>query len=129
MQRAAAAGQTSLFGDVADSPTTLQLPMVAAPATLEEKIMWEEELIGIAVTQHPFVDAIEGPMYPMFCLQEEDHTCFQDSMCGLQELWGDVFVAIRQVFERTSLAELARRHQKITALPMFAASELIRPRG
>ena len=75
------------------------------------------------------VDAIEGPMYPMFCLQEEDHTCFQDSMCGLQELWGDVFVAIRQVFERTSLAELARRHQKITALPMFAASELIRPRG
>ena len=60
MQRAAAAGQASLFGDVADSPTTLQLPMVAAPATLEEKIMWEEELIGIAVTQHPFVDTIEG---------------------------------------------------------------------
>src|SRR2546428_10748126 len=36
------------------------------------------------------VDAIEGPMYPMTCLNEEDHTCFQDSQCGLQELWGDV---------------------------------------
>ena len=30
------------------------------------------------------VDAIEGPMYPMTCLNEADHTCFQDSHCGLQ---------------------------------------------
>jgi DNA polymerase-3 subunit alpha len=59
MQRAAAAGQTSLFGDVADSPVTLQLPTVQQAATLEEKISWEEELIGIAVTQHPFIGAIE----------------------------------------------------------------------
>src|SRR5947209_10039589 len=34
------------------------------------------------------VDAIEGPMYPMYCLNDEDHTCFADSHCGLQELWG-----------------------------------------
>src|SRR3954462_7843384 len=31
------------------------------------------------------VDAIEGPMYPMYCLNAEDHTCFADSHCGLQE--------------------------------------------
>src|SRR5437870_7267146 len=36
------------------------------------------------------IDAIEGPLYPMNCL--EDHSCFQDSHCGLQELWGDVHV-------------------------------------
>src|SRR5207249_677335 len=24
------------------------------------------------------VDAIEGPFYPMFCLNPEDHTCWQD---------------------------------------------------
>src|SRR5436189_5198275 len=41
------------------------------------------------------VDAIEGPMYPMTCLDASDHTCFQDAQCGLQELWGDVHVAIR----------------------------------
>src|SRR5436190_24066922 len=46
------------------------------------------------------VDAIEGPMYPMYCLNAEDHTCFADSHCGLQELWGDVHRAIRLVFER-----------------------------
>src|SRR5918996_2237674 len=32
------------------------------------------------------VDAIEGPMYPMYCLDPADHTCFQDGHCGLQEL-------------------------------------------
>src|SRR5919109_4083535 len=36
------------------------------------------------------VDAIEGPMFPMFCLDPTDHTCLQDGSCGLQELWGDV---------------------------------------
>src|SRR5436189_6177329 len=40
------------------------------------------------------VDAIEGPMYPMTCLDASDHTCFQDAQCGLQELWGDVHVAV-----------------------------------
>src|SRR2546422_6497187 len=53
------------------------------------------------------VDAIEGPMYPMNCLDAEDHSCFATGHCGLQELWGDVDVAIRQVFERTTVAELA----------------------
>src|SRR5919201_4005217 len=36
------------------------------------------------------VDAIEGQLYPMFCLEPSDHTCFQDSRCGLQGFWGDV---------------------------------------
>jgi Rrf2 family transcriptional regulator, cysteine metabolism repressor len=59
------------------------------------------------------VDAIEGPMYPMFCLDPENHTCFQDGLCGLQELWGDVRVAVRTVFERTTLADLADRHRSV----------------
>jgi len=74
------------------------------------------------------VDAIEGPMFPMFCLDPEDHTCVQDAHCGLQELWGDVRVAVRSVFEHTTLAELAVRHSRMAA-PVFAPSELIRPRG
>jgi Rrf2 family transcriptional regulator, cysteine metabolism repressor len=75
------------------------------------------------------VDAIEGPLYPMYCLNEEDHTCFADGRCGLQELWGDVHLAIRGVFERTTLAELAERHRKVAERPVWAPSELIRPRG
>src|SRR6266498_3879743 len=63
----------------------------------------------VGIRMADVVDAIEGPMYPMYCLDEEDHTCFQDGRCGLQELWGDVYLAIRQVFERTTLAELAER--------------------
>jgi Rrf2 family protein len=75
------------------------------------------------------VDAIEGPLYPMSCLQDTDHTCFQDSRCGLQELWGDVHVAIRQVFEKTTLADLAERHRRMAEPPVWAPAELIRPRG
>lgn len=75
------------------------------------------------------VDAIEGPLYPMNCLQAEDHDCFQDSHCGLQELWGDVHVAIRQVFERMTLADLAERHRRLAEPMVWAPSELIRPVG
>jgi Rrf2 family transcriptional regulator, cysteine metabolism repressor len=75
------------------------------------------------------VDAIEGPLYPMHCLDDLDHTCFADAQCGLQELWGDVYLAIRETFERITVAELAERHRKLTARPLFAPSELIRPRA
>jgi Rrf2 family protein len=75
------------------------------------------------------VDAIEGPSYPMYCLDPGDHTCWQDSRCGLQELWGDVRVAVREVFERTTLADLEERHRR-TAQPMFTPAELTtHPRG
>jgi Rrf2 family protein len=73
------------------------------------------------------VDAIEGPMYPMTCLDASDHTCFQDAQCGLQELWGDVHVAIRAVFERMTVADLADRHRR--RVQVFSPSELIRPRS
>jgi Rrf2 family protein len=72
------------------------------------------------------VDAIEGPFYPMFCLDPGDHTCWQDARCGLQELWGEVRIAVRGVFERVTLAELATRHDRLThAQPVFAPDELL----
>jgi len=82
-----------------------------------------------AIRVADIVDAIEGPMYPMGCLDAEDHNCFADAKCGLQELWGDVHLAIRQVFERMTLADMVDRHRKLTASPVFAPSELLRPRA
>ena len=75
------------------------------------------------ITVADVVDAIEGPFYPMFCLDPGDHTCWQDARCGLQELWGEVRVAVRGVFERITLAELASRHRRI-AQPVFTAEEI-----
>ncbi len=75
------------------------------------------------------VDALEGPLYPMGCLSAEDHTCFADAQCGLQELWGDVQLAIRQVFERMTLADMVAKHRKLTERSVFAPSELlVRPK-
>jgi Rrf2 family iron-sulfur cluster assembly transcriptional regulator len=75
------------------------------------------------ITVADVVDAIEGPFYPMFCLDPGDHTCWQDSRCGLQDLWSDVRVAVRGVFERTTLAELGERHRRLTQ-PLISPSEL-----
>jgi Rrf2 family protein len=72
------------------------------------------------------VDAIEGDLYPMTCL--DDHDCFADAACGLQGLWGDVHLAVRQVFEATTLADLARRHSAQPQRVLVPASELLRPR-
>jgi Rrf2 family protein len=71
------------------------------------------------------VDALEGPLYPMGCLSSEDHTCFADAQCGLQELWGDVRIAIRQVFELMTLADMVAKHRKLTERPMFAPEDLL----
>lgn len=73
------------------------------------------------------VDAMEGDLYPMYCLDEADHTCFQDGRCGLQELWGDVHLAVRGVFERTTVAQLAERHRRLASAAVFAPEDLVRP--
>ena len=74
------------------------------------------------------VDSMEGSFYPMYCLDPSDHTCFQDSRCGLQELWGDVHVAVRRVFESTTIAELAARHRQLAApSPVWTAEDLLNP--
>ena len=48
----------------------------------------------------------------MFCLEPTDHTCFADARCGLQGFWGDVARAIEGVFDETTVADLAERHQR-----------------
>jgi Rrf2 family protein len=73
------------------------------------------------------IDVMEGSLYPMYCLDEHDHTCFQDGRCGLQELWTDVHVAVRGVFERTTIAELAERHRHMApGGPVWAPEDLLR---
>jgi Rrf2 family protein len=65
------------------------------------------------ITVAEIADAIEGQIYPMFCLEPADHTCFQDSRCGLQGFWADVARAVDEVFRRTTVADLAARHQRM----------------
>jgi Rrf2 family protein len=75
------------------------------------------------ITVAEIADAIEGQIFPMFCLEPSDHTCFQDSRCGLQGFWADVARAVQQVFEETTVADLAARHQGVTSGPTLIAPE------
>lgn len=71
-------------------------------------------------------DAIEGQLFPMFCLEPSDHTCFQDSSCGLQGFWGEVALAIKRVFDETTVADLLERQRRARpSQPVFSASELL----
>jgi Rrf2 family protein len=74
------------------------------------------------ITVAEIADAIEGQIFPMFCLEPTDHTCFQDSRCGLQGFWADVARAVQQVFEETTVADLAARH-----LGVISGTTLIEP--
>ena len=75
------------------------------------------------ITVAEVADAIEGQLFPMFCLEPSDHTCFQDSQCGLQGFWGDVGRAIDRVLRETTVANLAARHERATK-PVFSAADL-----
>lgn len=75
------------------------------------------------ITVAEIADAIEGQIFPMFCLEPSDHTCFQDSRCGLQGFWADVAVAVQQVFRSTTVAELAARHTVMTPGPVLVSPQ------
>jgi Rrf2 family protein len=77
------------------------------------------------ITVADIADAIEGQLFPMFCLEPSDHTCFADSRCGLQGFWGDVARAIGAVFERTTVADLAERHLRTAAPSVFTTEQLL----
>lgn len=74
------------------------------------------------------VDAMEGSLYPMYCLDEHDHTCFQDGRCGVQGLWNEVDAAVRGVFERTTVADMAASHER-SAEAVWAPEDLLRHTG
>jgi Rrf2 family protein len=78
------------------------------------------------ITMADIADAIEGQIYPMFCLEPSDHTCFQDSHCGLQGFWADVARAVQEVFQTTTVADLAARHpHPASGLTVIAPEQLL----
>jgi Rrf2 family transcriptional regulator, cysteine metabolism repressor len=82
------------------------------------------------ITVAQIADAIEGQIYPQFCLEPSDHTCFADSRCGLQGFWADVAHAVQDVFERTTVADLVARHRRMTPGRVLVPAQqlLSRPR-
>ena len=75
------------------------------------------------------IEVLEGPIAAMFCLEPHDEdVCPQSHHCGLQELWISVEAAVRDVFERTSLADIVTRHRGLQPLlwPQMANARIDR---
>ena len=62
------------------------------------------------------IDALEGPLAPMYCLEPHDERCVQTHQCGVQELWMRAEDAVRTVFEQTTIADIATRHRELQPL-------------
>lgn len=77
------------------------------------------------ITVAEIADAIEGQIYPVFCLEPSDHTCFADSRCGLQGFWADVAKAVQDVFAKTTVADLAARHPSIGGPVLVSPEQLL----
>ncbi len=75
------------------------------------------------ITIAEIADAIEGQLFPMFCLEPSDHTCFQDSRCGLQGFWADVAQAVQDVFRTTTVADLAARHEDMAPARVLVSTD------
>jgi Rrf2 family protein len=77
------------------------------------------------ITVAEIADAIEGQIYPVFCLEPSDHTCFADSSCGLQGFWADVAKAVQEVFTSTTVADLAARHRGTSGPVLVSPEQLL----
>jgi len=82
-----------------------------------------------SITIAQIADAIEGQIYPVFCLEPSDHTCFADSRCGLQGFWADVARAVQQVFDATTVADLAARHRTASGPVLLSPESLLSRRN
>ena len=81
------------------------------------------------ITVAQIADAIEGQIYPVFCLEPSDHTCFADSRCGLQGFWADVAHAVQTVFTGTTVADLVARHRLMTPGQVLISPEQLLSRS
>jgi len=79
----------------------------------------------VDITVAEIADAIEGQIYPVFCLEPSDHTCFADSRCGLQGFWADVAKAVQEVFDGTTVADLAARHRGTSGPVLVSPEQLL----
>jgi len=77
------------------------------------------------ITVAQIADAIEGQIYPVFCLEPSDHTCFADSRCGLQGFWADVAKAVQDVFTSTTVADLSARHPDTSGPVLVSPEQLL----
>ena len=81
------------------------------------------------ITVAQIADAIEGQIFPMFCLEPSDHTCFQDSQCGCRgsgPMWPG---RCRRCSTETTVADLSARHQRMTPGPVLIAPETLLSRS
>lgn len=53
------------------------------------------------------VEALEGPLTSNVCDSERESGCIKSGSCAAAPVWGRATAALRDVFETTSLAELA----------------------
>lgn len=122
-------GQDSLFGGIESSVNELQLA-AAEPVSVEQKLIWERELLGVYVSGHP-LDAFEEELK-----KRGDITLIkEDGRNGIPVITAGMIETVRELLtkkgERMAFVKLASKNDDIemVAFPeIFAKSrELLVP--
>lgn len=93
--RQAQSRQIGLFGSQAKSSSTLKLPEIE-PATKRERLMWERELLGLYVSDHPlsgYRGLLAGATMPITKLSE--------AMSGRRVKIGGLVAACKRIITKT----------------------------
>ncbi len=61
------------------------------------------------------VEALEGPLTTNMCDSERGEVCGQAGACAAAPVWARATAALREVFESTTIAELAGQQSKLDA--------------
>jgi Rrf2 family protein len=57
------------------------------------------------------VEAVEGPFVPIGCMDDAEN-CELGPTCAQREVWREVRHAVRQILQRTTIDEMARRQER-----------------
>ncbi len=60
------------------------------------------------------IEALEGPVMPIDCLDETSE-CSRNGGCAQHDMWDQVRLAILQVLDDTTIADLAERDREVQA--------------
>jgi Rrf2 family transcriptional regulator, cysteine metabolism repressor len=65
------------------------------------------------------VELLEGSVAPVQCIDDED-SCARSGACSTEGLWREVDAAVREVLQRTTLADLVRQRTFLNIEPLPA---------
>ncbi|MGM0432414.1 MAG: RrF2 family transcriptional regulator [Spirochaetota bacterium] len=58
------------------------------------------------ITVLDVVEALEGTLVPVYCLEDDEEPCVREAGCPTREIWMEMYRAVRRVLEKYTLKDI-----------------------